>query len=197
MRKIYLSILLTISTVLGIILQLNSNPLALIFLISFNIICLIFYRRTRAIVAYHITTIFLMIGYFFTIYGISPDRDFAMLFSAFVDVGTFAIIIVPFIIILKNENESRIEAFMMITGVLRVIYYTSTKFQIMYYLEVFFYPNFVNVRVALRTFSLSNFVFLGIILIMQVYMIQRFDFQTRKEIRLARKHKQRVQEMFY
>jgi hypothetical protein len=120
-----------------------------------------------------------------------------MLFSAFVDVGTFDIIIVPFIIILKNENESRIEAFMMIIGVLRVIYYTSTKFQIMYYLEVFFYPNFVNVRVAIRTFNLSNFVFLGIILIMQVYMIQRFDFQSRKEIRLARKHKQRVQEMFY
>jgi len=195
-RNINIAIV-SLATILAIYTQAVMHPSVILFLLAFNIIGLIYYRESAFIIAYHVTSMFLITGFFVYVMGLVSDPGVFLLFRFFVDGGGFAIIIVAFIVILQNRSEKGIERSMMVIALVYYIFYTFTRFQTMAYLETLFSPVARDVNNALGAFFVTNLVFVAIVGILQVYMVIRFDIRKERREYLEKKKKLEIDQMFY
>ena len=197
MRRTINIIIIAIATLLAGFSQALLLPVVIIFMAAFNIICLIYYRKTRLIIAFHVVNIFLISGFFVRVFNLVPDQGILLLFSAFMDVGSFALFFVTFGILLQNKIEKRVERAMMFVTIYYIIFYTLTRFQIINYLNIIFSPVRADMLQAVQTFFIINYVFIGIVGIVQVYLIIKFDeYKTRDDYR-EQKRLQEIENMFY
>ncbi|MGE4571831.1 MAG: hypothetical protein AB7E09_03715 [Candidatus Izemoplasmatales bacterium] len=195
-RNINISLILISGLLFGLFQSLNT-PFMLIPVLVFNVLCLIFYRSTRLITAFHATNIFLITGFIGRAFILIPDTGAIMLFSAFVDVGSFAIFFVTFGIMLQNQLPRLMERLLMFIAIYYIAFYTSTRFSIIAQLRTLFSPNRQDMLEAVNGFVIVNYVFIGIITLVQAYLIFRFDdIKTREDYR-ENKRREEIENMFY
>jgi hypothetical protein len=197
MRRNLNIVIVSLATLLAIYTQAVMHPSVILFMLAFNIIGLIYYRESAFIIAFHVTSMFLITGFFVFVMRLISDPGLFLLFRFFVDAGGFAIIIVAFIVILQNRSEKGIERSMMLVALVYYIFYTFTRFQIMAYLETLFSPIARDVNNALGAFFVTNLVFVAIIGILQIYMVIRFDIRRERREYLEKKKKLEIDQMFY
>ncbi|MDA3931149.1 MAG: hypothetical protein PF513_00275 [Tenericutes bacterium] len=167
-------------------------------MIVFNIICLIFYRETRLIIAYHAVTIFIIIGFFVTAYQLVSTEEVWLLFRSFVDVGGFAIFFISFGILLQTKTRLSIERLLMTLTVYNILFYTSNRYVITGYLVGFFQTNEAGtVNRIISSFNITNFVVMFFVALIQVYLIYRFDKRLTKRGFLEDRKQQRIEDKFY
>ncbi|HKL47633.1 MAG TPA: hypothetical protein VJ878_03105, partial [Candidatus Izemoplasmatales bacterium] len=117
-------IIVAFATIFAILTQIFIHPSVILFMLAFNIICLIHYRESAFIIAFHITSILLISGFFIIGLNLVSDPDLYMLFHFFVSAGSFVIVIVAFIVILQNRTEKGIEKSLIFIAIIFYIFYT-------------------------------------------------------------------------
>jgi len=190
-----------ISTILaGVIWFFGFDSLLLVagLMAVFNIICLIFYKESRLIIAYHTVSVFIIIGFFVTAYRLVNTEDVWLLFRSFVDVGGFAIFFISFGILLQAKTKLSIERLLMTVTVYNLIFYTSNRLRILnYVIGIFRTTEAGSVDEIIMGFNIANFVVMFFIALIQIYLIYRFDKRLEKREYLNGKRLARIENNFY
>ncbi|MFP4479084.1 MAG: hypothetical protein ACLFPM_06580 [Candidatus Izemoplasmatales bacterium] len=201
MRKYINMTIVFLSTVLaGLLWFLGFSNLLIVagLMVVFNIVSLIFYRETRLIIAYHVVTIFIIIGFFVSYFRLVTTEELWLLFRSFVDAGGFAIFFISFGIVLQNRTKVTLEVMLMVITVYNLIFYTSNRLTIMNYLVGFFRTtSFNSVERIIFSFNITNFIAMFIIAFIQVYLIYKLDKRLEKQEYLHHKKIQRIEDNFY
>lgn len=198
MRKTINISIIAITTILAGLTQYFLFPYAFIFFWSFNIISLIMYRETPLMVAWHITRMLLITGFFVTLYGLfRNDYSMSLLFMSFMDAGAFVLFLISFGIILQNKTTKRVERFMMVITIFYIIFYTMTRWQIIAYIEVLFSPVNQDIQNGIYAFIITNYVLIALIGLIEIYLVTVFDGYLDKRIYLEKKRIDTIDKLFY
>lgn len=169
----------------------------LFFFVMFNLIYLIFYRDTRLKIAYHVVMILYMSGYFIYFYQLIRDPEILLLFRAFMDFGSVAIIIIAFVITFTDESKHFVNQFLIIIAFWAVTFYSTFTLQNLYYIEAIFGPNRTDIENAVMAFRVIGFVFWGLFAFVHAYLIYRSDERLQRKEYMERKRIEDINQMYY
>lgn len=189
-----------LSTLISLILHITDIfgqwPVILFFIV-FNLVFLIFYRDTRLKIAYHVIMILYISGYFIFFYRLIRDPDITMLFRAFMDFGSVALVIVAFVITFTDDSKKFVNQYLLIIALWAVIFYSTYTLQTLYYLRAIFGPDRASIENALMAFKVLGFVLWGLVAFTQAYLIYRSDELLQRRDYRKQKHLEKINNMYY
>ena len=169
----------------------------MILLMGFNIIFLIYYRDSWLKNAYHITMMLYISGYFGYFYQLIHHQDVLVLFRAFIDFGSMALIIISFVITFTDRTHKIVNSLYVFIAVWAMTFYSNFTFQHIYYLTAFFGPSYSNVAAAIQIFQIIGLVLWGSLSLIYAYMIYHSDQLLQKKHANQQKQIEQINQIYY
>ena len=189
-----------VSTIIAIILHTTfiAGILPIIpFFLAFNIICLLYYRESRLIIAYHVTMIFFISGYYVYFGQLINDDGLLTLFRAFMDFGSLIILLISFVLTFTSRIKKFVPQGLLIIAIWAFVFYSSTTLVITGYIAAIVGPNPFDIEQAIMAFRIVGIVIWGLLGFLQIYLIAQFDRSLKRKNYRAQKRVDQINEMYY